>query len=53
MTTSVINERSVKADIIDASCEVIDTQAEQLQELKLQRRFLIVTVAALITLLQF
>ena len=53
MTTSVINERSNKADIIDASCEVIDTQAEQLKELKVQRRYLIVAVAALFTLLEF
>ena len=42
---STINERSAKADIIDASLEMIDTQAETIAQLKQER----VTLVAALT----
>ena len=41
-----ITERSAKADIIDASIEVIDTQAEQIQELQQRQTVLIVALSS-------
>ena len=43
-----ITAASNKADIIDASIEVIDTQAEQIAELKQERLILISTSAFLL-----
>ena len=42
-----ITTNSTKADILDASCELIDTQAEQIQQLKDQQNILLIMVAAL------
>lgn len=42
-----ITTNSTKADIIDASCELIDTQAEQIQQLKDQQTILFTLVALL------
>ena len=53
MTTQVINERSTKDEIITSSLEMIDSQTNELDELRLQRRYLIAAVVALVVLLQF
>jgi hypothetical protein len=42
-----ITTNSTKADILDASCELIDTQAEQIQQLKDQQVILLTLVTLL------
>jgi len=42
-----ITTNSTKADILDASCELIDTQAEQIQQLKDQQVILLIIVTTL------
>ena len=42
-----ITNNSTKADILDASCELIDTQAEQIQQLKDQQTILLTLVTLL------
>jgi hypothetical protein len=44
---------STKADIIDASCELIDTQAEQINDLKERQLILWAIVGILTVLLAF
>ena len=39
-----------KADIIDASCEVIDTQTEQINDLK-ERQLILWTIVGILTVL--
>jgi len=48
-----ITHASTKADIIDASCEVIDTQAEQINDLKERQLILWAIVSILTVLLAF
>jgi len=48
-----ITTASTKADIIDASCEVIDTQAEQINDLKERQLILWAIVSILTVLLAF
>ena len=48
-----ITHASTKADIIDASCEVIDTQAEQINDLKERQLILWAIVGILSVLLAF
>lgn len=48
-----ITTASTKADIIDASCEVIDTQAEQINDLKERQLILWTIVGILAVLLAF
>jgi hypothetical protein len=45
-----ITHTSTKADIIDASCEVIDTQAEQINDLK-ERQLILWTIVGILTVL--
>ena len=45
-----ITASSTKADIIDASCEVIDTQAEQINDLK-ERQLILWTIVGILTVL--
>ena len=45
-----ITASSTKAEIIDASCEVIDTQAEQISDLK-QRQLILWTIVGILTVL--
>ena len=45
-----ITHASTKADIIDASCEVIDTQAEQISDLK-ERQLILWTIVGILTML--
>ena len=45
-----ITTASTKADIIDASCEVIDTQAEQITNLK-ERQLILWTIVGILTVL--
>ena len=45
-----ITTASTKADIIDASCEVIDTQAEQINDLK-ERQLILWTIVGILTAL--
>jgi len=45
-----ITTHSTKADILDASCELIDTQAEQIQQLKDQQTILLTLVTLLTAL---
>ena len=45
-----ITHASTKADIIDASCEVIDTQAEQITNLK-ERQLILWTIVGILTVL--
>ena len=45
-----ITTASTKADIIDASCEVIDTQAEQINDLK-ERQLILWTIVGILTVL--
>ena len=45
-----ITHASTKADIIDASCEVIDTQAEQINDLK-ERQLILWTIVGILTVL--
>ena len=47
-----ITEKSTKAEIIDLSCEIIDTQAEQLEELK-QQKFILAVVASVLLVINF
>ena len=44
MTTTNVTERSSKAEIIDLSCEVIDTQQEKISQLKQQQTTLSITL---------
>jgi hypothetical protein len=46
-----INERSTKADIIDASCELIDSQAERIADLEERQLVLWAMVGILSVLL--
>ena len=48
-----ITTTSTKADIIDASCEVIDTQAEQINDLQERQLILWAIVGILSVLLAF
>jgi hypothetical protein len=48
-----ITTASTKADIIDASCEVIDTQAEQINDLQQRQLILWAIVGILSVLLAF
>jgi hypothetical protein len=43
-----ITTASTKADIIDASCELIDTQAEQINDLK-ERQLILWTIVGILT----
>ncbi|QDP67873.1 MAG: hypothetical protein Unbinned8622contig1003_13 [Prokaryotic dsDNA virus sp.] len=45
-----ITTHSTKADILDASCELIDPQAEQIQQLKDQQTILLTLVTLLTAL---
>ena len=45
-----ITTASTKADIIDASCEVIDTQAEQITNLK-ERQLILWTIVGILSVL--
>jgi len=45
-----ITHSSTKAEIIDASCEVIDTQAEQINDLK-ERQLILWTIVGILTVL--
>jgi hypothetical protein len=45
-----ITASSTKADIIDASCEVIDTQAEQINDLK-ERQLILWTIVGILSVL--
>jgi hypothetical protein len=45
-----ITTNSTKADILDASCELIDTQAEQIQQLK-DRQTILLTLVTLLSAL--
>ena len=45
-----ITTSSTKADIIDASCEVIDTQAEQITNLK-ERQLILWTIVGILSVL--
>ena len=45
-----ITTASTKADIIDASCELIDTQAEQINDLK-ERQLILWTIVGILTAL--
>jgi hypothetical protein len=45
-----ITTASTKADIIDASCEVIDTQAEQINDLR-ERQLILWTIVGILTVL--
>jgi hypothetical protein len=45
-----ITTASTKADIIDASCEVIDTQAEQIDDLR-ERQLILWTIVGILTVL--
>lgn len=45
-----ITHASTKADIIDASCEVIDTQAEQITNFK-ERQVILWTIVGILTVL--
>lgn len=47
----IINHSSTKAEIIDASCEVIDTQREQINELQERQLVLWAIVGVLVVLL--
>jgi hypothetical protein len=46
-----VNERSTKADIIDASCELIDSQAERIADLEERQLVLWAMVGILSVLL--
>jgi hypothetical protein len=45
-----ITASSTKTEIIDASCEVIDTQAEQISDLK-ERQLILWTIVGILTVL--
>ena len=45
-----ITASSTKAEIIDASCEVIDTQAEQINDLK-ERQLILWTIVGILSVL--
>jgi hypothetical protein len=45
-----ITTTSTKADIIDASCEVIDTQAEQINDLR-ERQLVLWAIVGILTVL--
>jgi hypothetical protein len=45
-----ITTASTKAEIIDASCEVIDTQAEQINDLK-ERQLILWTIVGILSVL--
>ena len=45
-----ITTASTKADIIDASCELIDTQAEQINDLK-ERQLILWTIVGILSVL--
>ena len=45
-----ITHASTKAEIIDASCEVIDTQAEQINDLK-ERQLILWTIVGILSVL--
>ena len=45
-----ITTNSTKADILDASCELIDTQAEQIQQLK-DRQVILLTIVSILSVL--
>lgn len=49
----IITQSSTKAEIIDASCEVIDTQQEQINELQERQLALWAVVGVLAVLLAF
>ena len=49
----IITQSSTKAEIIDASCEVIDTQQEKISELQERQLVLWVIVGVLVVLLAF
>ncbi len=46
-----ITARSTKAEIIDHACELVDTQQEQIAELKEQRTILVTLCAVLFSAL--
>jgi hypothetical protein len=48
-----INERSSKAEIISAACELTDSQAERISQLEQQQLLLCVMLASLAALLIF
>jgi hypothetical protein len=45
-----ITASSTKAEIIDASCELIDTQAEQINDLK-ERQLILWTIVGILSVL--
>lgn len=47
-----VTEKSTKQEIIDLSCEIIDTQAEQLEELK-QQKFILAAAASVLLIINF
>jgi hypothetical protein len=49
----IITQSSTKAEIIDASCEVIDTQQEKISELQERQLALWAIVGVLVVLLAF
>jgi hypothetical protein len=49
----IITQSSTKAEIIDASCEVIDTQQEKINELQEHQLALWAIVGVLVVLLAF
>jgi hypothetical protein len=49
----IITQSSTKAEIIDASCEVIDTQQEKINELQERQLVLWAIVGVLVVLLAF
>jgi hypothetical protein len=49
----IITQSSTKAEIIDASCEVIDTQQEKISELQERQLVLWSIVGVLVVLLAF
>jgi hypothetical protein len=49
----IITQSSTKAEIIDASCEVIDTQQEKISELQERQLVLWAIVGVLVVLLAF
>jgi len=48
--TMNINERSSKADIIDAAVELTSTQAEKIDELQQRQNILLILLSALVIL---
>ena len=49
----IITQSSTKAEIIDASCEVIDSQQEKISELQERQLVLWAIVGVLVVLLAF